>query len=46
MKVERPHKGFQTNRLVKVINIGKAGNITVIEIDGVKYSFLKDGSEK
>lgn len=42
MKLDKPRKGVQVVRHVKVVNIGKGGNITVIEIDGVKYSYLKE----
>lgn len=44
MKLTKPREGVEVNRRVKIVNIGKGGNITVIEIDGVKYSYLKESN--
>lgn len=41
MDIKKAKAGKQYNRLVKIIKVS-AERITVIEIDGIKYSYLKE----
>lgn len=45
MNLTKPRPGIEVSRRVKVVKVS-GDKVTVIEIDGVKYSFLKDVSEK
>ena len=45
MNLTKPRPGIEVNRRVKVVKV-TGDKVTVIEIDGVKYSFLKDASDK
>lgn len=45
MNLNKSHLNIEVNRRVKVVKV-TGDKVTVIEIDGVKYSFLKDASEK